>query len=50
MTRHDAKTSLRHMLDHSQEAIALARGNKRSDLDGNRLLNLALVRLMEIIF
>lgn len=37
------------MLDHSQEAIALARGNNRSDLDGNRLLNLALVRLMEII-
>lgn len=49
MTRHDPETSLRHMLDHAQEAIALVHGKQREDLDSNRLLNLGLVRLMEIV-
>jgi len=37
------------MLDHAREAVALADGKVRSDLDSDRLLNLALVRLLEII-
>jgi len=49
MTRHDARVCLRHMLHHAQEAIEMARGRRREDLDANRQLNLALVRLMEII-
>jgi uncharacterized protein with HEPN domain len=43
------RVRLCHMLDHAREAIALARGKARSDLDSDRLLNLALVRLLEII-
>jgi len=37
------------MLDHAREAVEMARGRKRTDLDQDRLLNLALVRLLEII-
>jgi uncharacterized protein with HEPN domain len=40
---------LRHMLDHAREAIALAEGRARADLDSDRLLELALVRLLEIV-
>lgn len=49
MTRHDDKTRLRHMLDHAKEAVEMIRGNKRSDLNSDRKLNLALVRLVEIV-
>ena len=49
MTRHDDATRLRHMLDHAVEARDMAHGRSRSDLDDDRQLNLALVRLMEII-
>jgi len=37
------------MLDHAQEAIALVQSKTRSDLDSDRLLNLAFVRLLEIV-
>ncbi len=37
------------MLNHAQEAVNLTRGRVRGDLDANRLLELSLVRLMEII-
>jgi uncharacterized protein with HEPN domain len=37
------------MLDHAREAAEMARGKTRADLDSNRQLNLALVRLLEII-
>jgi uncharacterized protein with HEPN domain len=40
---------LRHMLDAAREATGFAAGRSRQDLDTNRLLNLALVRLLEII-
>jgi len=36
------------MLDHAQEAAEMIQGCSRSDLDSDRKLNLALVRLMEI--
>ena len=39
----------RHMLDHAQEAVALTQGRSRADLDRDRLLELALVRLLEIV-
>jgi uncharacterized protein with HEPN domain len=41
--------SMRQMLDHAQEAQQLASGRNRDDLDRNRLLFLALTRLLEII-
>jgi uncharacterized protein with HEPN domain len=37
------------MLDHAVEAIEMARGRTRADLDNDRQLNLALVRLLEIV-
>jgi uncharacterized protein with HEPN domain len=49
MSRRDPLISLRQMLDHAQEAVALVKGRSRSDLDSDRLLALALVRLLEII-
>jgi uncharacterized protein with HEPN domain len=49
MTRHDPMVRVHHMLDHSREAVELTRGRTRADLDRDRLLNLALVRLVEII-
>lgn len=41
--------ALQHMLDHAREAVLLAQGKSRADLDTNRLLNLALVRLLEVV-
>jgi uncharacterized protein with HEPN domain len=37
------------MLDHSREAVAMVRGKTRQDLDRDRMLNLSLVRLLEIV-
>ena len=49
MSRGGSSIRLRHMLDYAQEAITLIRGKSRADLDADRLLNLALVRLIEMI-
>lgn len=49
MTRRDPYIAIRHMLDHSREAVELVRGRSREELDSDRLLNLALVRLLEIV-
>jgi len=49
MMRRDHTVRLQHMLDHAREAVAMAEGRSRSELDGNRMLELALVRLIEII-
>ncbi len=40
---------LHHILDASREAVGFAQGHCRTDLDVDRMLNLALVRLLEII-
>ncbi len=40
---------LRHMRDAAKEAVELIRDRSRADLDRDRLLNLAMVRLMEIV-
>jgi uncharacterized protein with HEPN domain len=49
MSQHNTSVSLRHMLDHALEVVAMTKGKKRADLDKDRQLNLALVRLLEII-
>ena len=49
MTRRDPTVRLRHMLDAAGEAIEFTRGRTRADLDSDRLLNLALVRLVEVV-
>jgi uncharacterized protein with HEPN domain len=37
------------MLDHAREAMAMASGRTRRELDTDRQLNLSLVRLLEIV-
>ena len=37
------------MLDHAREAMTLAQGKSREDLDDNRVFELAQTRLLEII-
>jgi uncharacterized protein with HEPN domain len=49
MPQHEGDIRLRHMLDYSREAAALIAGKTRGDLDIERTLNLALVRLLEIV-
>lgn len=49
MSRHDPRVSVRQMLDHAREAVAMIRGRSRGDLDTDRQLNLALVRLVEVV-
>ena len=49
MSRHEPMIRVRHMLDHAREAMEMVRHRSRTDLDTNRMLSLALVRLMEIV-
>jgi hypothetical protein len=49
MSHHEGVVRLCHMLDHAREAVAMASGKTREDLDTDRKLNVALVRLLEII-
>jgi len=49
MSRHEGDIRLLHMLDHAREAVAIARGRTRAELDSDRQLNLSLVRLLEIV-
>jgi uncharacterized protein with HEPN domain len=43
------KVRLSHMLQYSREAVSLIQDRTRSDLDSDRVLGLALVRLIEIV-
>jgi uncharacterized protein with HEPN domain len=49
MTQHNNAIRLRHMLDHAREAVALVQNTTCDDLHANRVLSLALVRLLEIV-
>ncbi len=49
MSRHDPSVSLRHMRDHAHELVALMVGRSRAGLESDRVLALAVVRLLEII-
>ena len=49
MTRHDDVTRLHHMVDHAREAVEMAAGRQRTQLDHDRMFELALVRLVEIV-
>ena len=49
MSRHSPDVRSRHMLAAAREAEGIARGRTREDLDADRLLNLSLVRLLEIV-
>lgn len=49
MPRRDDRASLAHMREHAQEAVECVRSRKREDLESDRLLELALTRLIEIV-
>ena len=49
MSRHEDGVTLRQMLDHTEEAVALARNRTRIDLESDRVFFLALLKLVEIV-
>ena len=49
MTQHDPTIRIRHMLDHAKEAVNLLAGKEKAALVSDRVLQLALVRLVEIV-
>jgi uncharacterized protein with HEPN domain len=49
MSRHESLVRFRHILDHAREAVAMVAGKTRADLDIDRKMNLALVRLLEVV-
>ena len=49
MSRHDPLSHIKHMLEYTREACDMARGHTLEELKTNRQLELALVRLMEIV-
>ena len=49
MPRHEDDIRLRQMRDHAREAIGLMEGKTRDELEHSRTLQLALVRLVEIV-
>ena len=49
MSKHDPELTLRQILRYALEAIDISQGKTRRDLDQERLLNLALTRLIEML-
>ena len=49
MSRRDDTVPMRHMLDHAREVVVMVHGRTRQDLDADRMFQLALTRLLEII-
>lgn len=49
MLKPEDQVRLQHMLDHACEAVALLRERRRAELGSDRLLQLALTRLIEIV-
>ena len=49
MTRHDDTVRLKHMLEHAREAVAMIEGKERADLRSERMLELSLIRLIEVV-
>ena len=49
MSRSETAVSLRQMRDYAREAVEMVQGQVRADLDTDRKLNLALVRLLEVL-
>jgi len=43
------RVTLRQMFEHAKEAVALAGNRDRQDLESNRVIGLAVVRILEII-
>ena len=49
MSKHDDGVRLRHMLDAAQKIMKFAEGRNRVDLDTDEVLQLAVIRLLEVL-
>ncbi len=49
MPKHDDTVYFKHMLDHAREAVDIIAGKTIENLRSDRILELALIRLVEII-
>jgi uncharacterized protein with HEPN domain len=49
MIKHDPNTALHQILAYAKEAVEITRSKSRQNLDRERLLNLALTRLLEML-
>ena len=49
MSKHDDQVYLKDMLDHAGEAVELLGDSSKNGLGNNRMMQLALTRLLEII-
>jgi uncharacterized protein with HEPN domain len=49
MSKRDPEIAMHQILVHAREAVEISQGKTRLDLDSDRLLNLALSRLIEVI-
>jgi uncharacterized protein with HEPN domain len=49
MSKHDDRINLKDMLSHAREAVELLGDSSRNDLQLDRVMQLALTRLVEII-
>jgi uncharacterized protein with HEPN domain len=49
MSHRDHAVPMRHMLDHAREALALIAERQQADVHSDRMLQLALTRLVEIV-
>ena len=49
MSRRDPMVAVQQMRDHGKEVMTLAKGRRRANLDLDRMLELALTRLMEVL-
>ena len=48
-TQIDDLGRVQHMLDYSREAVDMAQGRSRDDFDTDRMLSLALMRLVQLV-
>ncbi len=49
MSRHDPSIRIQHMLDHAREAREMTADTTRDSFDHDRMLTLAVTRLLEIV-
>ena len=49
MSEHDDRLPMHQMLEHAREAVEMTRGRARTELPTNRMLQLALVHLVQVV-
>ena len=49
MTEHDDRLPMHQMLEHAREAVEMIRGRSHVELSTNRMLQLALVHLVQVV-